>query len=291
MSRWLSICCAVVLLSAVRPGYGVETIIVWDRLQDNPVAYQILKIALDNTITEYGPYQLQSSIPMEQGRVALELEKNRLVQIASFAPDERRESNLLPVRIPVTQGLLGYRVCLIKSGTQQRFNDINNLQQFNASKIRVGQGEHWPDTAILRDNNIAVVSSVKYKNLFKMLKMQRFDCFARSISEIMPEADKYRSQGLEVEKNLLLAYRLPTFFFISKKNPQLQARLRMGLKRGLANGSISKYIQEHYKNDFARLHLQGRKVINLVNKNFTGATKKEMDDFRYWFDPFRSTLR
>lgn len=274
-----------VLLTGLRGAYALEPILVWDRLQDNPVAYQILKLALNKTVAEHGEYRLQSSIAMEQGRVTLELEKNRSVHIANFAPEPKREARLLPIRIPVTQGLLGYRVCLIKDGTQERFNGIDGLLALNEKKIRIGQGEHWPDTTILRENNISVVSSAKYKTLFNMLKRNRFDCFSRSVSEIMPEAEQYQTQGLVIEKTLLLVYRLPTFFFVSKKNPQLAERVQLGLKRGLRDGSISKLIDENYRHDFKRLNLKDRNVIYLSNSNFTEKTRAELDSFKYWFKP------
>lgn len=291
MLRSMKIVFMFVLVIGMRHSYALEPILIWDRLQDNPVAYQILKLAMNNTVTEYGPYELQSSMAMEQGRVALELEKNRSVHIANFAPDEDREARLLPVRIPVTQGLLGYRVCLIKEGRQARFSEINSLQDLKDKQIRIGQGEHWPDTSILRANNLSVVGSVKYKTLFEMLKRDRFDCFARSISEVIPEANKYQQQGLVIEKRLLFVYRLPTFFFVSKKNPQLAERIRRGLQRGLKNGSISKLIRSNYRDDFKRLNLKDRKLIYLSNSNFTKTTSHELDQFNYWFQSSWSLVK
>ena len=276
-------------ISAVTAENKSDEIIIWNRLSDNPVSYKILKLALDKTIKEYGMYSLKSSIPMEQGRVMAELKSNQRVHIASFAPTNKRETELLPIRIPVTRGLLGLRVCLIKKDKQSEFLDIKTLQDFINKDISIGQGKHWPDTAILEANNLKVIKSAKYTPLFEMLIKDRFKCFSRSVSEVLPELDKYKDTGLTLEKNLLLVYRLPTFFFVSNQNKPLAARIEKGLQLANKDGSFDRVIRNAYKKQFRTINIKNRKIITLKNPFLSQQTKLILQNKSLWFNPLIKT--
>lgn len=273
-----------ILLLHVMNARGEETIVFWDRMQDNPIIYQILKLALDKTVTDFGAYRLMPSMTMEQKRVIFQLQQNNSIHIANFAPDKIRESQLLPIRIPVTQGLLGYRVCLIKKGTQSKFDAIKNLKDWQNKGITIGQGKDWPDTKILQANQIPVIKSSKYTPLFNMLNQGRFDCFSRSISEVTAEIEKYNYLELMLEKNLLLVYRLPTFFFVSQQNPELAARLKRGMQIAYEDGSIQTLIKTHYQSLFAPMNISKRIFISLENPFLSPATQNALKSFNHWFE-------
>ena len=113
MSRiWL---CCVMLFAGSVPAAEVP-IRAWNLLLDhpNPAVACLLRLSLDLTVPEYGPYRLIASPPMEQGRAVKELQSGELVQIGVFAPDEERERTLLAIHVPLAKGLLGWRVCLIR---------------------------------------------------------------------------------------------------------------------------------------------------------------------------------
>ncbi|MDH5425901.1 MAG: hypothetical protein OEY29_12975 [Gammaproteobacteria bacterium] len=267
-----------------------EEIIVWNRLSDNPVSYKILQLALDKTTNAYRPYSLRPSVPMEQGRVLTELKQNRRIHVASFAPTEKRESELLAIRIPVTRGLLGIRVCLIHEGRQKLFSDINNLQQWKDRGIKIGQGEYWPDTAILEANELRVIKSVKYKPLFDMLIKDRFDCFSRSVSEVLPELEKYKDKGIGLEQEYVLIYRLPSFFFVSRKNPKLAQRIEQGLRLANQDGSFDRIINNAYRDQFEKINLKNRKAIYLDNPYLSEKTRAIVKDDSLWLNPFNDKV-
>lgn len=267
-----------------------QEIIVWNRLSDNPVSYQILQLALNKTKKEYAPFVLKASAPMEQGRVMAELSRNQRVHVASFAPNQERESKLLPVRIPVTRGLLGLRVCLIQKDNQHLFSNLNSLQQWVERGLSIGQGKHWPDTDILEANKIKVVKSAKYTPLFAMLAKKRFDCFSRSVSEVLPELEKYADSGIVLEQELVLVYRLPSFFFVSKNNPQLSKRLEKGMRLANQDGSFDQLIRQAYQEQFKKINLQNRKVIYMNNPYLSEETRKALSDKSLWLNPLDSHI-
>lgn len=269
---------AISLLSLT--AHAVEEILVWDRLQDNQVANQILQLAMDKTVETHGDYKLVTSYKMEQDRVVEELKSGDLVHVGNFAPTAAREKALIPIRIPVTQGLLGYRVCLIDKQNQANFDGIQTKQDWLNRGVSIGQGKGWPDTEILLKNDLPVVQSTKYLPLFSMLKQGRFDCFSRSVSEVMPELENHPE--LAIEKNILLVYRLPTFFFVSPKQPALATRIEKGLQKAYDDGSVAKIIREHYDPVFEKLGFDQRVQILLDNPYLTPETQKALSAFSGW---------
>ena len=133
---WL--CCVMLFAGSVAA--AEVPIRAWNLLLDhpNPAVAGLLRLSLDLTVPEYGPYRLIASPPMEQGRAVKALQSGELVQIGVFAPDEERERTLLAIHVPLAKGLLGWRVCLIRQGDEGRFANIRSLtdwQQVNRYEI------------------------------------------------------------------------------------------------------------------------------------------------------------
>ncbi len=112
----------------------------WNLLLDhpNPAVAGLLRLSLDLTVPEYGPYRLIASPPMEQGRAVKELQGGELVQVGVFAPDEERERTLLAIHVPLAKGLLGWRVCLVRQGDEGRFANIRSLTDWRQAGFRIG---------------------------------------------------------------------------------------------------------------------------------------------------------
>lgn len=280
--RIYEIALLLIMLVIYRSVYGETDIVYWRRLEDNPVVVKVLQLALDKTVASHGPYRLRASEPMEQERAVVELAKGQSLDLANFAPSRSREQRLLPVRVPVTQGLLGHRVCLIKKGRQARFDQVISLQDWQDKRLTIGQEKNWPDTAVLEANRIQVVKAPKYPAMFAMLDLERFDCFARSISEV--GAELRGRKDIELEKNLLLIYRLPTFFFVNRQRADLAARLEQGLNLAYRDGSIPALISDRYRDAFRAMDIAKRTVIYLENPLLSEETQQALNGFRYWLD-------
>ena len=260
-----------------------KDIIVWNRTFD--VWHELLELALDTTIGDYGEYTLISSMPMEQARAIKELEMNRNLHVAVCASEPERESRLRSILVPLDKGLLGYRICLIRQGEQAKFTEINSLEDWKKSGLIMGQGQSWPDTPILEANKLKVEKSASYLPLFDMLIKKRFDCFPRSVTEVLNESQKYGHKGLEIERNLLFVYPLPNLFFINKSNHALARRLEKGLRTIIENGEFDVFFQNRFGESLKKLNLQERTVIRLNNPFLTPATRKIATDSKFLFDP------
>lgn len=141
------------------------------------------------------------------------------------------------VRIPLRKGILGYRIALIARDRQAEIDKIRNLGDLR--KVSIGQGIGWGDVAIYEANGIKV-HTAGYENLFKMVAANRIDLFPRGISEIFPEyaARDDVIPDLAVEKNLLIYYPWPYYFFFNKSNNALAKRVETGLGKMMKDGSF-----------------------------------------------------
>lgn len=263
-----------------------EKIIVWDRTYDQASMLEVLQLALDHTQADKQPYKIIRSLTMEQGRVLRELESSERIDLAAFAPTPERELQAIPIRIPVSKGLLGFRVCLIRAGQENAFSGIKSLDDWISQGLRIGQGSHWPDTPILEANGITVIKSVRYKPLFTMLEKQRFDCFSRSVNEISSELEGLQTNKFAIEKNLLFVYRLPTFFFVSKHKPELAKRIERGLHLALEDGSFKRLFEKLHGPTLTNLNLKQRKVIYLENPYLSDETRLISNKTELWLDSF-----
>lgn len=193
------------------------------------------------------------------------------------------EEELLPVRIPLYKGLLGFRVLMIPAGDQHKFNHIERLEDLQ--KISMGQGIGWADTEILLANGMNVVQVSKYQSLFYMTDGRRFDAFPRGVHEPYNEIARHPDLELAVEDKLMLVYRMPFYLFVSKDNPQLARDLTEGLDRAIADGSFDNifYSAPTVKDVISKVHVSNRKVFYLDNPTLPKLTPLERKEL--WVDP------
>lgn len=254
----------------------VSKIVVWDSLYNNPnpIAMTYLQRALQITKPEYGNYKLIESAKMEQGRSLLELTKQNYAKLdlAVYAATAEREKQATAIRIPLLNGLMGYRICLINNKKQIIFDDVKSKQQLIDKNISFGLHQDWPDTAILRANGIPVKTTYKKILLFQQLTRGRFDCFSRGASEIYSEYLAYQTQGLVIENNLLIYYPLPLFFFVNKSRPILAERIQLGLQRLIASGEFERIFEQYFSPVIVKLKLSERAVIDLYNPTLSEKT-------------------
>lgn len=211
-----------------------------------------------------------STQSMGQNRALAELTLQRNVDVVWAMTSTSREEQLLPIRISIDKGLMGWRVALIAKEQASLLQNVHNLSDLQA--FQAGQGHDWPDRKILTDNGLAVQASSSYAGLFHMLAAGRFDYFPRSLLEVWTEAQSYQQLGLTVDPYLVLHYPTSSYFFVSPNNPQLAETLRIGLERALADGSFDALFFKHNGVFLRQLKLSQRRILELKNPLLPAAT-------------------
>jgi hypothetical protein len=223
---------------------------------------KLLQMALDKAGTT--PYVLQvSDVPMLQARSFLELAHGNRLRVAWGMTSIERETKLLPIRIPIFKGLIGWRLALVREDRSEAFDTVHDVQGLR--RLVAGQGHDWPDTAILRGNGMEVIGVPGYDSLFRMLAAGRFDYLPRSMVEIWAEEEQHRKEGIVIDQHLLIRYRTAFYFFTNKSDTGLADTIRTGLERAIADGSFDKLFCAQYAPEIARAKLVRRTVVDLVN--------------------------
>ena len=173
------------------------------------------------------------------------------------------EQRLLPVRVPIDKGILGWRLLLIRSDERSAFAAIHTLAQLRA--MTAGQQRDWIDTRILKLNDLKVVGAGMYEPMFKMLASDRFQYFPRGVGEIWDEQASHAALGLEVEPHLALHYPSVSYFFVSPHNPALAQAIERGLRAALKDGSFDALFDKYNGAAIARAQLATRTVFELAN--------------------------
>jgi hypothetical protein len=204
-----------------------------------------------------------STHSMAQNRAFAELTLHRNVDVVWAMTSSEREAQLLPVRISIDKGLMGWRVALLAKQHGQLLQNIHSLADLQ--KLQAGQGHDWPDRTILADNGLPVQASSSYEGLFHMLAAGRFDYFPRSLLEVAPEAESYQQLGLQIDPYLILHYPATSYFFVAPDDHELAQTLRLGLERALADGSFDQLFYQHYGAALRQLKLSQRRILELKN--------------------------
>jgi ABC-type amino acid transport substrate-binding protein len=240
-------------------------------------ALQLLQLALSKAGTSY---RIQTAeFAMNQERQVLEIEAGRTIDVGPIPSSAEREARLLPIRIPINKGMLGWRLGLIRKGEQGLVANVNTLEDLK--RLRLAQGQEWPDTQILQANGIHVITAPRYEGLFKMLTGKRFDYFPRSVMEIWDE-QAINADTLEVEAHLALHYFYDAYFMVNRKNSRLAQDIQEGLEKAIADGSFDKLFQQYYGDRLRKAHLETRTVIELKNPLLTPGTPSDRAEL--WYD-------
>ncbi|MCG8613224.1 MAG: transporter substrate-binding domain-containing protein [Pseudomonadales bacterium] len=253
---------------------------------DQRYAYRIklLKEVMVATRADYGEYSLAPvSSPMTQARGVTLLGEGIVVSVAFLPTSPERENKLLPIRIPIMQGILGYRLLLSHAGIAAQIARVETVEQLAAGYI-AGFGLQWSDLAILKANRLNVVGSSQYDALFAMLNAKRFDYFPRGINEAWGELKKYSNQypGLRVVDDIALYYPYPVYFFVNNNNQALARRIEVGLQRLMQSGRFDELFQEHHRDLINESDLRHRRILKLSNPTLPINTPEIKTD---WLTP------
>ena len=250
--------------------------------------YELLEVAMKTTEAEFGPYRIERETnPMSSARWNAEAIRGVRVNVLwSDVGHPEVDEGMIPVAVPADRGVHGFRVLLIRKDRQRDFDSVRTLADLR--HFVVGQGENWGDIKIFKANGLRVSTAPKYDLLFSMLDARRFDYFSRSVLEAPVEIDTFGREhpDLVIERGLLLHYRFPVVYYVSKRSPELARRLQAGLETMVANGSLQALFDRHFGATLARLDLSARRIIELTNPFLPGFVPLARP--AYWYDPLAS---
>lgn len=266
--------------------FSLDTVIYPKPMLDDDTRYDfqitILKASLDITVKQYGAYTLQASEKrLPEVRHVRELLTGENINIIREITSNSLEEILIPIRIPIQKGILGYRIFLIDKANKKIFDSIDSLDELK--KFCVGQGRGWGDVKILRYNEFNVIESHNYNGLFYMLENDRFDLFPRGITEAPIEYSSriYTNPDIVIDENSCLYYPLVEYFFFNKKDSRLAERIEEGMKLLISTGEYDNIFNNEFSERILQANLKSRHIYKLENPFIPNSTPLGHD--QYWF--------
>jgi len=199
---------------------------------------------------------------MQQNRALAELQSPRgSIDVVATMTSAEREAKMLPVRIPITRGLIGWRIGLLRADHRELLKAVRGLDDLR--RFTAGQGRDWPDVDILRHSGLPVQPVAIYQNLFGLLNAGLFDWAPRSANEIGGEAARHPE--LVIDPYVVVRYPTADYFFVHRNNSALAEAIGRGLEAALADGSFEKLFYAYYGKQIRQARLDRRVMIHLPN--------------------------
>jgi len=243
--------------------------------------WKLLELALAHTKdTKKPPQIVPFSEDVTQNRGISLLEAGD-IDVIALGTNAEREAHLLPVKIDILRGIVGFRLLVIRAADQERITQMDDVSL--RKQLMFGLNSQWADLPIMRANGFSVVTSSDYENLFAMLAANRFDAFPRGLNEAQRELDQRKQNypQLAIEKSKALYFPYPVYFWVNKNNEVLAKRIELGLSRSLADGSFRKLFESYHAAEITALKREKRKVILLDNTVLPAGNAKP--DTSWWW--------
>ncbi len=251
---------------------------------------RLLELSLQLSEDKYGPYQMVAvEMPMLQNRQLLSLEQGK-IDVLWTMTSRQREEQARAVLVPLTKGLIGYRLLLVREQDTETFKRLKSAAPLKS--LTGVQGEDWPDLTIMRSNGYRVSGLNHWETIYAKLSAGSFDYFPRGLLEVGAEGAFFRRYGLEVAPEIMLYYPSAMYFFVAKGNTRLAERIEYGLNQALDSGEFDNLLLGHdsHRKAFRELNPAARRIFTLDNPLLPD-TARTLDS-RLWLSPeqFKSKL-
>ncbi|WP_230552333.1 diguanylate cyclase [Teredinibacter turnerae] len=254
-------------------------------VSDNPVFQHrdsyfvsLLKLALEKSGESYVLEPITLSA-MSEKRSKLFLRSERY-NVHWLLTSEELEQELLPVRIPLYKGLIGWRLLVISDEYRDKFSNITEPGALKA--LVATQGLGWPDTHILHSNGFSLRLAVDWSGLLEMVSKHNVDYLPLAVNEVWAEMPTLKVKNLIVEPNLALHYPSAYYFFVSKAQPEQARVLESGLRKAVSDGSFDALFYDNFGDDIERAKLEQRRIFRIDNPLLP--VKTPLDDKQLWFN-------
>ncbi|RZL38386.1 MAG: hypothetical protein EOP35_05890 [Rubrivivax sp.] len=234
--------------------------------------FALLRLALDKTVRDYGPYQLSRVVrSYSTSRLRREINRGEVVNVhagpwrALETSEDKLPERSLRVNVPILKDLLGYRKLLIRRDDLDRFRNIRQAQELKA--LIVGQANGWVDVDIYRHNGYRVNDTPTPASLFDMLARKRIDYIPISLTDVdtaLTNRPELAGQ-LMLLPDITLYFPLPIIFYVNIHEPRMAQRLEAGLTLARQDGSFERLFRSSFARELQLVREPSARRFLLVN--------------------------
>jgi len=262
-------------------------------LHDDPEPFSLVISVIEESLSSMHPemeVELVNLGSMNQARALSQLASGQAnFDIFFSGYSSEREKKLVQFDLPLTMGLLGIRVPVVRASQVEEL--LERVEQKGIRSLTVGSGIGWPDSKILIENNFNVMLA-GYDSLWKMLQYGRVDAFARGIEEAYVEVNQRKDwpDPPVILPGYLIVYPLDYFLYTTAEKLPAISVLIDSITAALESGRVFEVLSNHKTSAEALAYLQSCECVveELYNKSLTQRILS-IDD-SYWLDIARRSL-
>jgi len=238
-------------------------------------------IALSLSKTNYTPCFIENKYKQSLARRVFDVSVGR-ARLTWTGSSPTAEEHLRAIRIPVFKGLLSHRILIIRKGDQEKFDNIQKLNDFRI--LTAGAASRWVDRFVLESAGIKVAVTSGPSQLWPMLAKGRFDYMSFGMIEAWQHFPEH-SDHLAVEEKLILHYPIAFYIYVNKDDDTLYEAIKNGMEAAIKDGSYdkllfgSKIIQDAIK----KTNIKSRRFIYIDMPDIPKDTP--FDRKELWVDP------
>lgn len=195
--------------------------------------FAVLKLLLERSVASHGPYELIAQEPVPQARSFRLLASGEL-DVAQALSSPEHEALAEPLRHCLHRGLLGLRQAFVRQGRVEDLERVGSLAELR--RLRIAQVVGWPDIEILQANGVPVQRLPRLELVPEALRRDRADLSALGVTEAGAIVGAWRD--LSLLQHWLIAYPAVYYIYVSRRRPELHARLQAAWQQVLADGSF-----------------------------------------------------
>jgi len=237
---------------------------------------EVIIRSLEVTVDEYGPFTFEAvDVDMTPSRALASMKTGSLINIFIAPDSEVWNESTIPIKIPIRQGLLSYRLLLVNKIDLPKYNKVKSFDDLK--HLRAGLQNDWITTKIFKKLEMNVITAHNFEGLFLMLNKQRSDYIPRAIYEIYDELNtrKEKLSNVVVEPTLALYLPMFSFVYISPKEQRIASRIKSGLVKLTQTGELKEIFDKYYAKDIIKADLKNRRIIEIKNPYLTDVEEVE----------------
>jgi len=257
---------APILLFITTKALSETVILTIPTVSEIPRQKEFFHELLTTALLESGHTPILTNKTYPQKRVIQQLDSGNL-SLFWMISSKQRDEKYIPVKVNLTQQLIGKRILFIRHGDQHLYDNVKTLADFRNLHLIAGMGMNWFDSTVWKVNGLDYKEKEgNWKGIFKMIpRGHSYDYFARGINEIVSEASQY--PDLDIEKNLAFIYERDFQFYLSKEGVNAgkpyQKVLTEALQNAQATGLLSRLAEKYWGNNLKQLNYEQRTKIYL----------------------------
>ncbi len=243
---------------------------------------EVIIRSLEITEAEFGPFTFEAvNVDMTPSRALASIKTGNLINTFIAPASDVWDKSAIPIKVPIRQGLLSYRLLLINKQDLTKYKGVQTLDELN--QLTAGLQHGWITTKIFKELEMNMITGHNFEGLFLMLNKHRFNYLPRAIYEIYDEFESRKEQlnNVIIEPTLALYLPMVTYVYVSPTEPLIAKRINAGLRKLVATGELTEILNKYYEKDIQKANLSNRHIIKINNPYFDD--KAVLNDKTLWF--------